>query len=90
MYTIKVIKFFLQKENKLKYLFVSYAKSLERGTLLTGFILSLFFISYKHRLTNSLAFDIFELITYYLAIMVVYGIFREISFDYKASKLYQK
>jgi hypothetical protein len=85
LYITKVWNYFLSKENKLKYAWVCFAKSIERGTLFIGFCLSLFIISYKYRLTNNFANAIFEYLLIYLAIIPIYGIFREVSFDYKSS-----
>lgn len=85
MYILKVLEYFLQKNNKIEYIFVCFGKSIERGTLFIGFCLALSYISYKHKLTNNFASDIFGYLMIYLAIIPVYGIFREISFDYKAT-----
>lgn len=89
MYINQVINYFLQKPLKGRYLFICLGKALERATMFTFFIISLFNITSKY-LTNPLALDIFLFICFYLPIMLIYGVFREINFDYKASKAYQK
>lgn len=84
MYFITIWNYFKKKENKPKYLCIAFSKAVERGTLFIFFCIYLLFLSWTYQETHLMIKELFYFMEFYVFFVIpLYGIFREISFDYK-------
>jgi hypothetical protein len=87
MYSIQVVHYFFNYPNKTKLLFVSFGKAIERGTILYAFLFLQFWLTGQSALSQDFyATNLNDNLKWFIPVALIYGVIREISFDYKATK----
>jgi hypothetical protein len=88
MYMWEIVNFFLKSENKLKLLRVGFSRSIERATLLYAFLFLVYFSAHNTSKYGELFAAVLESNLYwFFPVSITYGIWREISFEYKSNKV---
>lgn len=90
MYVWEVVVFFLRSEKKMRLLRICFGRSVERSTILYAFLFVIFFAAHNTAKYGNLFAAVVESNLYwFFPVSLIYGIWREVSFEYKSNKVIQ-